>query len=542
MHIPLIKNLKQGQILPAIISISFYLFIFSALLHHSFKYMDYDFGWHLQVGQEIASSQSVPHIEKYDYTIKGRNWVDHEWLINLLSFFIYDQLGYIALNIFFALLITITLFILFQYAAPKNQIISMFLQFFGMLAMMPHLGVRMQEITIFFLLILLILLNRYQKTKNYKTLFFLPIIFYTWSCLHAGFLIGIAISIAWLGIKISETVLQNKKIKILSLFFTTDPLNKKELQIFSLFLFFTITATIFTPYGLELYNFLWSYSDTYYLTHIQEWLPINFFPFQYWQILYLSTASSLLILGLYYTIYLKKSEKIKIDIWQIFLFILLLLLSFKSRRHFPLFFIVTFSLMINISAYFFGEVPRFLKNKKYSTPIATLSSVILLLLAIILLLKTNYTNNPFQDPLLCKNLPCGSANYIKNDPKLMDLKIFNNYGWGGYLIRVWPGKELFIDGRLPQYQYNNHSLLEEYYSFFEEGNSEKMLNEHNIELVLVNKPRASKLNILDKCLFSLSENDFKSKEKYLIDYLQNSKNWKMEYEDKNSLIYTRNQN
>ena len=34
-------------------------------------------------------------------------------------------------------------------------------------------------------------------------------------------------------------------------------------------------------------------------------------------------------------------------------------------------------------------------------------------------------------------------------------KIFNNYGWGGYLIRVWPEKELFIDGRLPQYQYNN---------------------------------------------------------------------------------------
>ena len=94
-----------------IIQILFYILVFSFLLNHSFKYLDPDLGWHLKVGQQILEEKAVPGSELYDYTLENKTWVDHEWLLNVFSYWVYDKFGYISLNIFFALLITIILII-----------------------------------------------------------------------------------------------------------------------------------------------------------------------------------------------------------------------------------------------------------------------------------------------------------------------------------------------------------------------------------------------------------------------------------------------
>ena len=64
-------------------------------------------------------------------------------------------------------------------------------------------------------------------------------------------------------------------------------------------------------------------------------------------------------------------------------------------------------------------------------------------------------------------------------PAYHDLRIFNNYGWGGFLIKTWPEKELFIDGRVPIMEVNGQSFLEEYYDFFTQEKVESKLNEYH---------------------------------------------------------------
>ena len=106
--------LKKISSLP-IFWILFYLLLFSFLLCNSFSYLDPDLGWHLKVGEEIIQEKSVPSLEHYDYTLVGKKWVDHEWLLNIATFAVYDNFGYITLNIIFALLIIIILIILNVY-------------------------------------------------------------------------------------------------------------------------------------------------------------------------------------------------------------------------------------------------------------------------------------------------------------------------------------------------------------------------------------------------------------------------------------------
>ena len=69
----------------AVFWIFFYFFIFCLLLRNGFSYLDPDFGWHLQVGKEIALSAQGPSQNIYNYTYTG-TWVDHEWLSNYFIF------------------------------------------------------------------------------------------------------------------------------------------------------------------------------------------------------------------------------------------------------------------------------------------------------------------------------------------------------------------------------------------------------------------------------------------------------------------------
>ena len=147
----------------------FYILIFFLLLHNSFSYLDPDLGWHLKAGENIIETGSLPHINNYNYTLQGKHWVDHEWLIDVFSFWIYDNFGYIALSVFFALLTVLTLaiwhlFIQKNYLKNKRGLIFvMVFLLWGVFAISPHFGVRMQEITFLNLALLLIILFYYNN-------------------------------------------------------------------------------------------------------------------------------------------------------------------------------------------------------------------------------------------------------------------------------------------------------------------------------------------------------------------------------------------
>ncbi len=514
--------------------IFFYLLIFGLLLKNSFSYLDPDLGWHLKVGESIYQSHEVPHINNYDYTFTGR-WVDHEWLINLVSYKIYDSVGYVSLNIFFSLLIIISLILLNilvrKIFKKASYGLIAFVQLVGVLASLPHFGVRMQEFNFLFFIIELLIIEEYQSQKRLKTLFYLPPLFYLWANIHGSFLFGLAILIIWLLIKISERILFPSRLN--KYFDFSNQIENKKLKTFFIFSVFSFLLTLITPYGQELYSFLRGYSNTFYLKAIQEWLPQSAFPFNYWQLVYLAFSAAILLI---YFCSLKKLNFKKINFWHFSLAILLGISAFKSRRNFPLFFVSSVLLFIPlISSIFTAEQIKKIslrKELKY-----------FLLFAVALTAASNFlsikfVNNPFNS--FCSVYPCGAVNFLKSSGQYQGLNVFNEYNWGGYLIWTYPEKKLFIDGRLPQVEYKGQTFMEEYYNFLRsDSNYSQKLSEYNINLALL-KTSDDKIvaKKWEQFLFWIKDKDL-SIPHYLRRYIESSSDWQKIYSDKTASVYLR---
>lgn len=540
----------------------FYFFLFFLLVRASFSYLDPDFGWHLRVGEEIAKTGLVPSTNHYNYTYTG-DWVDHEWLSNFLLFKVYNAYGYSALVYGFAALIILVLVILniwFRRRRPDIPFgIIAGLQFFGVAASLPHFGVRIQEFGLLFLLLLLIIIDGYERRLRWRALLLLPPFFYIWSCLHGSFLIGFFLLAFWLSLKVAEKILAclfarfwpKRRLDFLRL------LKTRHLFIFSGAALLSFVATLFTPYKLNLYSFLGGYRNNFYMSHIQEWLSQFSFPLQYRQLAYLALA---VLMFLFYIYYWRRGNKMsrsdgqeaplgyqKIppggqesssgyqgaliadpalrppDLWSLALAVLFIFLSFKSRRHFPLMFIATFAFLAETGRGLLEELklgplfgwlsalsnrPKKINNEQYQNQSGQAEQggqnehdekkqyqetteqterteqkkrrlnrwlKIYLLFCLFLVGLFQWTlvrpiNDPFRS--FCDEYPCAAVDFLKSRSTAAEEtgRLFNDYSWGGYLIGVWPEKQLFIDGRLPQVEFAGQTFLEEYYEFFKRPN------------------------------------------------------------------------
>jgi hypothetical protein len=539
----------------------FYLAIFFYALNISFSYVDSDFPWHLRIGQQIINEHAAPTIEYYyNNALNGKNWVDHEWLFNAIFYYIYNNFGYISLNVFFAVLVTL-IFIILKiftqtffinrclnkkqsgksniYQPNRAMLLIMSLEAYALLAMSPFVGTRMQIAGNLLFVIILFLLELFNKKQEKKYLIALPFIFIFWTNLHGSFLIGLAVLWAWLGLKTIEPVLSKYKLfQNIEFHF----LNKQSL-IFSYFVIITTTfSTLLNPYGLGLYSFLSAYSSSYYLIGIAEWRPFYYLPILYHQLVILAIFLAVLILSVYsLTSEFKTSIGFKkyitrLNPWFIFLSILFFMLALKSKRHFPLFLISSFSLIIQ---FIYFEFAIDLKNN-FSTKLKAIAKIIIILIFISLsfyfITTAKTTNRPFAYHTKSK-LPIKLVEFIKNNPELISKKVFNEYSWGGYFLWALPEMKLFIDGRMPQVKYNNHSLLEEYKDFFEEAKLEEKLVNHQIELIVLQKDYPVKFSETEKKFLGLDEKALNAESNYLRNFLEASDDWNKIYEDNLGEIY-----
>ncbi len=494
------------------------------LLYNSFTYLDPDFGWHLRFGEIIWQTKSVPHDQIFMWPLEGKTWVDHEWLSNLVMYTLWSLGGYLAVSFFFALLPLATFFVINFYLfknfikRTEAQIVLAVIEVVAFFGMKPHLGVRVQEVTVLALSLLLITLHKNLLDRSSIPPWWLPVLFYVWACSHAGFLIGLFILCLWV---VTEAIL----FFFPRIFKETKRLTKENLIQWTIISGLSFISTLLTPYGFHLYSFLSEYRDNFYLSRIQEWLPPYAFPIKYTQIglILLVISSSATIFGV-----LKK----KIPIFYYLATLLFIILSLKSIRHFPLLMVTWIILII---PYFLPEI-----TSRLTIPVRKISTILLIVclgfITIYFFNQTYFTNSPLIS--YCKDYPCGATVFLLKHPEY-NKKIFNSYNFGGYLIGAAPELRLFIDGRLPQYPYNDKSMLAEYYEFNKPDFTRQKLDEHQITTVFDNKPRPlKKVNWFEKYFLGYKNFDY-PKFNPVTNYVSVSPNWQKVYEDDLSLIYVR---
>lgn len=549
----MLKKIKFHQI----IIFLFYLLFFALLLRNSFSYLDPDLGWHLKMGEDISIEKKVNYINHYNFIFSESEnyWLNHEWLSDFLLFQSYSKLGYIFINIFFALIIVLAIFLLNNFitktiSREKRFLLFLFpLELIALKAALPHFGVRIQELSVLFLVILFLIIERFEKqslnnNKNHwKVLLWLLPLVCLWSNMHAGFLLGIVLLFFYFGVKLVEKIISSYPKSLLYRSLNSFLSFEKVLPYKKLitFLFFSVIATItsfLNPYGLKLFDFLFQYKNTAYLKIISEWFPQHYYPFMYWQILYIGIIITILIVAIFS--YNKKDQKI-LNLWNFSFTLLFILLAIKSKRHFPLLFVSSLPLLAQFLfkdfGFLFTEKKKKLKKKsKLNFFINTYLIICFIIVIGLTLMMTKFIKNPFT--FFCQEYPCSAVSFIKNDPELNKLRLFNEYAWGGFLIHENPKQKIFIDGRQPQKPFKNHSYVEEYLLFQKNDNEQtaEKIEEYNLELFLVNNNSTFKLNWLDKNLFGLKENNFKLNSN-LKDFLETNENIEKIYEDKTSLVY-----
>jgi len=504
----------------------FYLVLALILTINCLNYLDPDFGWHLRVGETIAQTKNIPYDQSYMWSLEGKTWVDHEWLSNLITYGLWVLGDYIAVSLFFILLPLASLLILNRYLfthylkLASHRLAFASLELVALIACLPHFGVRLQEFSFLLTILLFIIIDSCRRTQTIKNAYWLAPLLFLWACLHGSFLFGVAIVLGWISYEIILKI-----FPIIKNYFYEESLNNKNLKKLLLIVLVAILLTLATPYGTKLYSFLGDYAtNRYYLSNIEEWRTPYSLPFVYWQIIY---TQIILVLVLATRNYFHKNTQL----WKLVIALLLLILASRSVRHFPLWVIGSLLFL----------APRFIQlnleniNLVSKKIIKGLIILCLLLTAITLSLKINFIKNPFTN--YCDNFPCGAVQFLKTNPHYGDLKIFNDYGWGGFLIGVWPEKKLFIDGRLPQYNFKNHTLLEEYSEFFQTEKIKTKLDEYEIKLVLIRaKEPAFEPDWLEQLITGEKPRERKNP---INEYLKTDPDWALVYSDEVALIYAR---
>ncbi|HTX87332.1 MAG TPA: hypothetical protein VMC41_04700 [Candidatus Nanoarchaeia archaeon] len=546
----MIEAKKSNKIWLTVLLGAFYLFLLAILLNNSFGYLDPDFGWHLKIGEQIWQTKAVPDINHEDYTLLGTRWVDHEWFSNLFIYAIDHNFGYIVLSFCFALLVVLILIIQLVFTRKyflKNDrglIFVLFLQGFGLYACLPHLGVRVQEITILLLLLLLIIIYFYNRNKNYQILFWLIPLFIFWASAHGGFLIGLFILGLFTLVKALE-LWSARKFPAAFIDYGR-VLDWKQIAIFAGFSAAALLSTLATPYGWKLYGFLAGYRDGYYQLHLAEWQGQYSFPFVYPQLFYLEIVLVFLALLFFAVFIFKFDHRRQIDIFNAALVIAFTALAIKARRHFPLLFIVSLPIMAEFLIGFFKfDIPpdRFKKfGAIFKIWLPIILSVILLVAGTLIALKINFTDQP--EKFYSSTYPYGAIKFLRSHPEWNDRRIFNDYGWGGYLIWQYPERLLFGDGRLPQYPLHGGTVLEEYGAFLDPQKMVAQLNYYQIGLVLVS-PREDypQVHWWEKLIFAVNENNVSADVKksfILLDYLNSSPAWRSVYDDGTAEVFVKN--
>lgn len=506
--------------------IIFYLFLAGILLANSFSYLDPDFGWHLRAGEEVFNQKDVPRDQIYMWTLDGKTWVDHEWLSDALTYGLWLIGGYGLITAFFILIPLLAVLLLNIYIfkhyiqRTAGRLVFAAAEAFAIIACLPHFGVRMQEFSFLGTVILFIIIDSCRRRQKSALAFWLIPLIYMWACLHAGFLFGVAIVIGWF---IYETLLlfvpRFKKIiheKNISL---------AQWRTLLLIIIITIGATLFTPYGTELYTFLADYGkNTYYISHIQEWRSPYTSPFAYPQIIY-----SIIMVAA--AINLWVISKRRPPLWQMVILIGLLGLASKSVRHFPLW--AAGSLIFLIPTIITQEINQLRIPRTNSIGLTVFACS--LALTIQLVLGARYTAEPFF--AYCDFYPCDAVRFLKNNPDIAQKKMFNDYGWGGYFIAMMPEKKLFIDGRLPQYDFNNHTALEEFNEFFQKEKIKNKLDEHGIELVFIKaSEKKYEPDWVERTLLGYAPSERRNP---LLEHLKSSDDWRKIYDDGIAVLYER---
>ena len=154
--------------------------------------LDPDMWWHLKTGQYVWE-QGIPREDPFSFTRLGVPWVAHEWLSDAIMWGVYQAAGLVGLSLFFAAIIALTFWLLYQRCAGKPYLAA-FVILLAAVSSAPTWGARPQMLNTLFLAIFVNIMEGYRAGQvGRKGLYALPLLTLMWANLHSGYLLGVVV-------------------------------------------------------------------------------------------------------------------------------------------------------------------------------------------------------------------------------------------------------------------------------------------------------------------------------------------------------------
>ena len=496
-----------------------------------------DTWWYLACGRYIVENRTVPQTDVFSHTFYGKEWINSEWLTNVVFYLIYSDFGREGLAVYKIIMVTIIFsLVLFRvYRKTGNYqyvLICLFiLSFVGKI----FLDIRAQLSTFIFINISVLLFDLYREGKRW-VIYIIPVMMIPWVNLHGGYMyIFFILWCYFMGEVIDRFIgkydKNNKEKKGTSLII---------LPVMMIICFF---VCLINPYGIRVYEFPFkilhqpSFKDTL------EWLPPLTWKFPFYSDIMAFTCPSIYIpYTIVFLIFSMLSWR-RLYTGEFFISYLTLFMSISSRRFIPLFIFVSSPLLFQAFSMAAGNIIRRLENnrsviflQKHNRMISlfTMMIAVFFLYAYILYMQifpgVIASGSLFNYMTVDYSFPKASCEFLRVNK--IKGKLLNYYNWGGYIYwNLFPDNPGFIDGRAhgvyDEKLYDEYKLLgsRDGWLEFDDRGMEilgKSLTKNKFDIINMMKNRVF---TPDTITFKLRELNFQEDEIDLVKKLMVRVNW-----------------
>jgi tetratricopeptide (TPR) repeat protein len=469
------------------------------LVHLNKEIRDLDIWLHIKTGEQIVLNKIIPLKDIFSFTMEGKEWINHEWMFQALSFVCYDKLGSDGL-IYMQNAVFILIFFIIFFAGLRNRnflFLSVSLYIF-LLNSSYRFTVRPDMFSMLFLALFIIILS---KKTNY--LYAIPLLQILWTNFHGFFLLGPIVVLIFC---ICERKNKLWLVFILSLIATTINPQLIEGALYPIKTFLSISKDRF------IFNFVQELKKPIILKTI-----FNLSEWPYYKALILISLFSF------------RFNQKKINFTMFLLWLVFLLFSLSAIRNISYFAIVAIMVTLHNVNQRISHDTNFANEKFSHRNYYYLGRVSIIFLFSFCMIKNAALNincyyYDFEKYSLksClwgesrRNFPEKAVNFILKN-KLPD-RLFNDFNSGSYLIgRSYPSRKVFIDGRTEFYG-NEFLKLYKKATDCDKDSLEGLINEYQIEGFLL----------------TMAMSNFDEK---LAKYLFESDIWKPVYFDEKAIIF-----
>lgn len=408
-----------------------------------FRLVDPDFWWHLKTG-ELLLSDGFIHRDPFSWSAAGEPWVTHEWLAEALIYAVQSAFGYWANALLFGGVAAAAVLVACAAAreAGAGTRATVLCAALGVAILGTYATVRPQAFSwLLFATFFLVLQRDLRDGQSAATsngsaaVWALPPLMLLWANLHLGFFFGFGLLGAWC-LALSWERLRQRRAQLGRAVAVTAA---------------CIAAACIHPEGpaLLLYPLRYLTDSGATHTHVQEWQPPQYLnPFHWPVFAGIALLAASLLVG-------------RPRPFQILVSLGIIALALQAVRNAPFVAI----LLPAIAAPALAARWRWASSaadSEVGVPRAGAIALPGLTAAAAVAVMLSWNSNPSIGAPDERNFPSAGATFIERHYE--GARLFNEYGWGGYLIyRLHPRTHVGIDGRTDFY---GDRLMSDYYRIF----------------------------------------------------------------------------